>query len=86
MNDSIVKTWTFLIQGGGQPFELRLEKNPVLEYVGKRDIWRMVGTAEEAEQAEVFIKRSGCTVEVHAEGQTEDQIRERKILLGRLPQ
>lgn len=50
------KVWTFVLEGG-QPMQLRLQGlvGPGLDHKGQRSLWKMVGTAEEAEAAKALF-------------------------------
>lgn len=50
------KVWTLIIEGG-QPMQLRLQGKvgPGHEHNGQRSLWKMTGTAEEAEAAKALF-------------------------------
>jgi len=75
-----MKVWTFEIRGGSS-FLLEPKAGsltPVLHHEGKRTLWKMVGTEEQAQQVEAAIRDvPGCRVERFTEEQTPEQERER---------
>lgn len=85
-DDSVngVVVWTFIIRGG-EPFDLKLKDNmgPVLNHVGKRTIWKMVGTEEQAVSIEEMVKGPliGARVERFTDVESSE---EREIRLQRI--
>lgn len=75
-----MKVWTFVIRGG-QPFRLGLSERigPVLDHDGKHTIWKMVGTAEEAESVKGMVSGAliGARVVYHTEEETPEMAKAR---------
>ncbi len=81
------KVWTFCIRGG-EPFRLGLTDKigPVLDHDGSMTIWKMVGTAEEAESVESMVTTLiGARVERHTEVEDAEMLAIRDQRLGKEP-
>lgn len=74
-----MKVWTFIIRGG-QPFKLKLADKigPLLDHDGRRTIWKMMGTEEEAASVEAMMASGtliGARVERHTDEDEEVALR-----------
>jgi len=80
-----IKVWTFLIVGG-ESFEMEVAGHPKLIHMGKRTLWKMVGTEEASNRLKNTLEGFfGPQVTKYTESQTEEQIMIRKARLGKLP-
>lgn len=77
-----------VVIGGGRPFDLQYEGNPVFTHDGGLSADSLVLTEEEANVLRGLALVHGCTrIEVRrTPGQTEEQTLERQVLLGLLPE
>jgi hypothetical protein len=80
--------WTFIIRGG-EPFQIKLKHQigPVLDHDGLMTIWKMLGTAKEAESVEGMVTGPliGARVQRYTEVESEEMLAIREERLGRTP-
>ena len=72
-----VKVWTFIIKGG-LPLHMQLQGKigPSLDHNGRRSIWKMTGTADEARAAETLLTGPlvGATVQCLTEEEDDEMV------------
>lgn len=62
-----VKVWTLDICGG-QQFELRVPRHPVLQHDGRKTIWKFLGSKEAVEEViRTMVDGQGVSVVAHTE-------------------
>lgn len=73
------QVWTFVVCGG-QTLRLSLANNPALDHDGTRTLWKLVGDATMAMQAENALRAFGCSVRCYTETESPEQQAERAYL------